>query len=49
MIRQIPPVNEDKLIDGLKRLKLKHIREILDDVNEIAMAEEAGCFYFLGY
>jgi DNA replication protein DnaC len=49
MIRQIPPVNKDKLIDGLKRLKLKHIRGILDDVNEIAMAEEAGYLDFLGY
>jgi len=49
MIRQIPPIDKEQLIAGLKRLKLKHIRGILDDVNEIAMAEEAGYLDFLGY
>jgi DNA replication protein DnaC len=49
MIRQIPPVDKEQLLEGLKRLKVKHMRGILDDVNEIAMKEEAGYLDFLGY
>lgn len=49
MIRQIPVTDREALEQGLKRLKLRHIREILDEVNELAMDEEPGYVDFLAY
>lgn len=49
MIRQIPAVDRDNLEQGLRRLKLPHIRNIIDEANELAMDEEAGYIDFLAY
>lgn len=49
MIRQIPVAEREDLEQGLKRLKLRYIREVLDDVNELAMDEEPGYIDFLAY
>jgi len=40
MIRTIPPANREALEQGLRRLKLRHMREHLDDINELALQEE---------
>src|SRR5690606_2286693 len=39
----------DALEAGLKRLKLRHLRETLDDVNARALEEEPSYLDFLGY
>lgn len=49
MIRQIPVANKEALEQGLKRLKLPHIRNIIDEANELAMDEEPGYIDFLAY
>jgi DNA replication protein DnaC len=49
MIRTIPPVDVNALEQGLRRLKLRHIRENLEDVNEVALQEEPSYLDFLGY
>ena len=49
MIRQIPAADRDNLEQGLRRLKLPHIRNIIDEANELAMDEEAGYIDFLAY
>jgi hypothetical protein len=36
MIRTIPPVDRTALEQGLRRLKLRHMRQHLDDINELA-------------
>lgn len=49
MIRQIAETERDALVQGLKRLKLRHIRDCLDEVSELALQEEAGYLDYLGY
>ncbi|MGI6557770.1 MAG: IS21-like element helper ATPase IstB [Limnochordia bacterium] len=49
MIRTIPTVNRDALEQGLRRLKLRHMREHLEDINELALQEEPSYLDFLGY
>jgi len=49
MIRKIPPFDSEALTQGLKRLKLRHIRDMLQEVNEIALEEEASYVDFLSY
>lgn len=49
MIRQIPVADKEILEQGLKRLKLPHIRNIIDEANELAMDEEPGYIDFLAY
>ena len=40
MIRTIPPLDREALEQGLKQLKLRHMREHLEDINELALQEE---------
>jgi hypothetical protein len=40
MIRTIPAADREALEQGLRRLKLRHMREHLDDINELALQEE---------
>lgn len=49
MIRTIPPVDREALEQGLRRLKLRHMREHLEDINELALQEEPSYMDFLGY
>ncbi|MGI6559433.1 MAG: ATP-binding protein [Limnochordia bacterium] len=49
MIRAIPPLDREALEQGLKRLKLRHMREHLDDINELALQEEPSYLDFLAY
>mgnify|MGYP000910988756 FL=1 len=49
MIKAIPPADRIALEQGLKRLKLRRIREMLDDVNELALQEEPSYLDFLAY
>ncbi|GAB6181771.1 hypothetical protein JCM14036_30900 [Desulfotomaculum defluvii] len=48
MIRKMAVVDRSTLDQKLKRLKLGHIREILNDANELAMEEEPSYVDFLG-
>jgi hypothetical protein len=45
----IPPVDRTALEQGLRRLKLRHMRQHLDDINELALQEEPSYMDFLGY
>ena len=47
MLRAIPPLEREALEQGLKRLKLRHMREHLDDINELAQQEEPSYLDFL--
>ncbi len=47
MIRTIPPVDREALKRGLRRLKLRHMREDLEDINELALQEEPSYMDFL--
>lgn len=49
MIHTIPAADRNVLEQGLKRLKLRHLRETLDDVNEMALQEEPSYLDFLAY
>ncbi len=49
MINKIPVADRKALEQGLKRLKLRYTREIIDSVNELAMEEEPGYIDFLAY
>ena len=49
MIRAIPPLDREALEQGLKRLKLRHMREHLDDIYELALQEEPSYLDFLAY
>jgi DNA replication protein DnaC len=49
VIRAIPPLDREALEQGLKRLKLRHMREHLDDINELALQEEPSYLDFLAY
>ena len=49
MIRTIPAADREALEQGLRRLKLRHMREHLDDINELALQEEPSYIDFLGY
>jgi DNA replication protein DnaC len=49
MIRTIPPLDREALEQGLKRLKLRHMREHLEDINELALQEEPSYLDFLAY
>ena len=49
MIRAIPPLDSEALSQGHKRLKLRHKREHLDDINEQALQEEPSYLDFLAY
>lgn len=43
------PLDREALEQGLKRLKLRHMREHLDDINELALQEEPSYLDFLAY
>lgn len=49
MIRTIAAADRQALEQGLKRLKLRHIRDLLDEVNEVALREEPSYLDFLAY
>ena len=49
MIRNISVANREVLEQNLKRLKLRHIRDRLDEINEIALEEEPSYLDFLAY
>ena len=49
MIRTIGVVDRETLEQNLKRLKLRHIRDTLDDINEVALEEEPSYLDFLAY
>ena len=49
MIRNIGVADRDMLEANLKRLKLRHIRDTLDDINETALTEEPSYLDFLAY
>jgi len=49
MIRTIGVADRETLEQNLKRLKLRHVRDTLDDINEIALEEEPSCLDFLAY
>ena len=49
MINKIPVADRDALEQGLKRLKLRHTREIVDSAHELAIEEEPGYIDFLAY
>jgi hypothetical protein len=49
VIRAIPPLDREALEQGLKRLKLRHMREHLDGINELALQEEPSYLDFLAY
>jgi DNA replication protein DnaC len=49
VIRTIPPLDREALEQGLRRLKLRHMREHIDDINELALQEEPSYLDFLAY
>lgn len=49
MIRTIGTCNREEMEQGLKKLKLKHIRNSLDTINELALKEEPSYLDFLSY
>ena len=49
MIRTIGTCNLETLEQNLKRLKLKHIRNSLEAINEIALTEEPSYLDFFSY
>jgi DNA replication protein DnaC len=49
MIRTIGTCNLEILEQNLKRLKLKHIRDNLEAINEAALAEEPSYLDFFSY
>ncbi len=49
MKRTIPTADPHTLEQNLKTLKLKHIRDTLDDLNELALQEEPSYLDFLSY
>ena len=49
MIRNINVADREALELNLKRLKLRHIRDRLDEINEIALEEEPSYMDFLAY
>lgn len=49
MIRTMTPANMKTLEEGLKRLKLRHTRDQLNALNELALTEEPSYLDFLAY
>jgi DNA replication protein DnaC len=49
VINKIPVADREVLEQGLKRLKLRYTREIVDAAHELAMEEEPGYIDFLAY
>ena len=49
MIRTIGTADRKTLEQNLKRLKLRHLRDSLDAINEVALAEEPSYLDFLAY
>lgn len=49
MIRTIPAAEQKALQEGLKRLKLRHTRDELHAINDLALAEEPSYLDFLAY
>lgn len=49
MIRTIGVADRESLEQNLKRLKLRHMRDTLDAINEVALAEEPSYLDFLAY
>ena len=49
MIRTIGTADRKTLEQNLKRLKLRHVRDSLDAINEVALAEEPSYLDFLAY
>ena len=49
MIRTIGTCNLETLEKNLKRLKLKHIRDNLEAINEVALTEEPSYLDFFSY
>lgn len=48
-MRTFPPVDRKALEAGLKRLKLRCLRETLDELNELALQEEPSYLDFIAY
>lgn len=49
MIRTFPPADRTALEAGLKRLKLRRLRESLGELNELALQEEPSYLDFVAY
>lgn len=49
MIRNIDVADRSVLEENLKRLKLRHIRDGLDEINKLALQEEPSYLDFLAY
>lgn len=49
MIRAIGTADREVLEQNLKRLKLRHVRDTLDAINEVALEEEPSYLDFLAY
>ena len=49
MILTFPPAEREVLETGLKRLKLRRLRESLDELNELALEEEPSYLDFIAY
>jgi DNA replication protein DnaC len=49
MIRNIGIADRETLEQNLKRLKLRHIRDKLDEINELALQEEPSYLDFLAH
>lgn len=49
MIRNIDVANRETLEQNLKKLKLRHVRDRLDEINELALQEEPSYLDFLAY
>ena len=47
--RAIPALDREALEQVLKRLKRRHMREHLDDLNELALQEDPSYLDFLAY
>jgi len=49
MIRNIDVADRETLEQNLKKLKLRHVRDKLDEINELALQEEPSYLDFLAY
>lgn len=49
MIRNIDVADRETLEQNLKKLKLRHVRDRLDEINELALQEEPSYLDFLAY
>jgi hypothetical protein len=49
MIRTIGAADREILEQNLKKLKLRHVRDKLEEINELALQEEPSYLDFLAY